>query len=247
MSSSPIGPERIGETTAKRLLERAAELDENKLTLGQLRDAAIEAGIAPSAFDEAVREWRRTRNLSPTRDSALPLSSRLLRNAAALTAGWVAISVFAGMDGLLTLPWLVHKLTDPVGLALGSVLALKLRARTAVTVLGGLTASQLVEFLLDLGSGTPAVHGFSAHISLMAAGIAAVAVGQRFWSSGQGPGLTGIDSSKGISPPRNDNASVEYRRAGLAIDMRDGTIGYPGVGSARCSPDIRARIVAAQA
>lgn len=210
MSSSPIGPERIGETTAKRLLERAAELDENKLTLGQLRDAAIEAGIAPSAFDEAVREWRRTRNLAPTRDSARPLSNRLLRNAAALTAGWVAISVFAAVDGLLALSWLVHKLTDPVGLALGSVVALKLRARTAVTVLGGLTVSQLVEFLLDLGSGTPAVHGFGAHISLMAAGIAAVAVGQRFWSSGQGPGLTGLDSSNDGSPPSNDTGPVEF-------------------------------------
>src|SRR6185295_11527655 len=48
----------ISDDVAERILARAAELDERRdrpaLTVAQLREAAIEAGISKEAFDSAV-------------------------------------------------------------------------------------------------------------------------------------------------------------------------------------------------
>ena len=58
MNPSSSEPERIAEATARRLLERATELDIDGPTLVQLREAAEDAGISRDAFDAAVAEWR---------------------------------------------------------------------------------------------------------------------------------------------------------------------------------------------
>ena len=188
MSSSPTDPQRVAEATARQLLARAAQLDSDGLTLEQLRESAIEAGISPAAFDQAVREWRNP--VPAKRRVARPpsLSQRLLRNAGAFAGGWAALAALSAIDRLLAVPWLVHKLTDPVGLAVGAAIALKLRARTATAVLGGLTVSQFAEYLLDFISGAPAIHGLAPHIALMFAGIAGIAAGQHFWFRGSGFG-----------------------------------------------------------
>lgn len=84
-----------------------------------------------------------------------------------LVAGWFTTVGLAAAQQLAGAPWLVHKLTDPVGMAIGAFIAFRLRARTATVVLGGLAVSQGAEFLMDLVSGAPAIHGFGAHMALM--------------------------------------------------------------------------------
>ena len=214
MSSSPIDPRRVADTTARQLLERAAQLDQDSLTLQQLREAAIEAGISAAAFDQAVREWRRSAPLSSSVTRPLSVRTRLLRNAGALASGWVALAGLSAINRLFAVPWLVHKLTDPVGLAVGAAIALKLRARTATAVLGGLAVSQTAEYLLDFVSGAPALHGFAPHMALMIAGIAGVAMGQYFWHKGSGgrPGLS-QQSAGSTSSASHDTGGTELRAA----------------------------------
>jgi hypothetical protein len=58
-SSDSPNNARISEESAHRLLARAAELDAHaggELSIDQLREIALEAGIAASAFDAALRE-----------------------------------------------------------------------------------------------------------------------------------------------------------------------------------------------
>lgn len=52
-------PVRLGEAHAARILERAASLDakhSSEIEVGQLREAAADAGISRDAFDQAMRE-----------------------------------------------------------------------------------------------------------------------------------------------------------------------------------------------
>ena len=172
-------PERFSDETARLLLARAASLDDTRLTLAQLREAAAEAGISSVAFDAAVAEWRRSTSAAVSRPSA-DLFTAALRNAASLVVGWGAVAGFATVVHLLAAPWIVQKLTDPLGVAIGAIVAARLRARPAAIVLAGLTVSQSAEFLMDLFAGAPSIHGFSAHIGLMIAGVVGVALGSRF-------------------------------------------------------------------
>ena len=51
---------KVAADEARRLLARAAEIESsqsNELSLSQLREAALEAGIAPNAFEQAVVEF----------------------------------------------------------------------------------------------------------------------------------------------------------------------------------------------
>jgi hypothetical protein len=104
----------------------------------------------------------------------------------ALASGWIAVAALAIAQRLVAAPWLIHKLTDPVGLAIGAMVAARLRAGTAKIILGGLAVSQGTEFLMDLASGTPAIHGSGAHIALMIAGVAGVAIGGSLWGRATG-------------------------------------------------------------
>ncbi|HKV74862.1 MAG TPA: hypothetical protein VJN95_10120 [Gemmatimonadales bacterium] len=61
-AETPESPERktLSEAEARRLLARAAELDARHASdhpLARLREVAIEAGIAESAFDRALQEF----------------------------------------------------------------------------------------------------------------------------------------------------------------------------------------------
>lgn len=59
---------RINDDTARKILARAAEIDRHQSQLSSIdavRAAAEEAGIAPSAFDAAVREFNETATPTP--------------------------------------------------------------------------------------------------------------------------------------------------------------------------------------
>jgi len=187
MSHAPLDPERIAEDTARRLLERATMLETDGPTLAQLRQSAEEAGISPAAFDAAVAEWRTGRAFTTSTPTRERWVHAVLRNTAGIALGWTAVAILAIPQRFVAVPWLVHKLTDPVGLAIGAVVAARLRARTATVVLGGLAVSQAAEFLMDLVSGAPAIHGSGAHMALMIAGVAGVAVGRSLWGRSNDP------------------------------------------------------------
>ncbi len=187
MNQPPLDPERVAEDTARRLLERATALESEGPTLAQLRVAAAEAGISTAAFDAAVAEWRA--DLAHPAPPATPRRwpETVLRNVAAVVVGWSTVTALAVAQQLVGAPWLVHKLTDPAGMAIGALVAARLRARTATVLLGGLAVSQGAEFVMDLFSGAPSIHGFGAHMALMIAGVAGVAVGRIFWGRRNGP------------------------------------------------------------
>jgi hypothetical protein len=55
--------ERLPEEAARRLLERASELEavrSAELSVAELREAARDAGITPGAFEQALAEFRGT-------------------------------------------------------------------------------------------------------------------------------------------------------------------------------------------
>jgi len=119
--SQPIDPERLADATARRLLERAAALESDGPTLAELRHAATEAGISPAAFDAAVAEWRASQAPSATRRIAgASWRGRLFRNVGSFAASWIAMTSLTAAQRFLGAPWLVHKLTDPIALAIGA-------------------------------------------------------------------------------------------------------------------------------
>ena len=59
--NQPRDADRLPEEAARRLLQRASELEAARsaeLSVAELRDAAREAGITPGAFDQALAEVR---------------------------------------------------------------------------------------------------------------------------------------------------------------------------------------------
>jgi len=159
MTQPPIDPARVPDATARQLLARAAELDADGPTLAQLRQAASEAGISGGAFDAAVVEWRTKHTLAAPQTTRRAWLDAIGRNAVACAGSWISLSAFAAVQRLIQAPWLLHKLSDPVGLAIGAAIAVRLRARTAAVILGGLAVSQGAEFLMDVSGGAPAVQG----------------------------------------------------------------------------------------
>ena len=195
--SQPSDPERLADATARRLLERATALEGDGPTLAELRHAATEAGISPAAFDAAVAEWRASRAPSAMRHIAgTSWRDRVFRNAGSFAASWIALTSLTAAQRLLDAPWLVHKLTDPVALAIGALVAIRLRARTATVVLGAFSIALGAEFLMDVASGAPAIHGFGAHMALLLAGVGGVALGRRIYGR-----TDSRDDSTRPSPP----------------------------------------------
>jgi hypothetical protein len=222
MNKPPVEPERIADDVARQLLERATALDVDGPTLAQLRQAAAEAGISNAAFDAAVAEWRESSARKVVPAARRSWTEQVLRNGAGIAAGWSAVAVLAIAQRLITVPWLVHKVTDPVGLAIGAAVAARLRARTATVLLGGLAVSTGAEFLMDLFSGAPAIHGFGAHMALMIAGVAGVAVGRAAWGRGGGRGVGRHDTleARRQSPPGDSSESRSVGPTNAEADRR---------------------------
>lgn len=210
MSQPPLEPERIADDTARQLLARAAALDTDGPTLPQLRQAAAESGISHAAFDAAVAEWRADSMRIAEQPSRRRWMRQAWRNAAAFAAGWSVTAGLSVAQQLVDAPWLVHKLTNPVGMAIGALIAARLRARTATVLLGGLAVSTGAEFLMDLFSGAPAVQGFGAHMALMIAGVAGVAVGRAFWGRRTYPDAPDVSAAASAAKsPSSDTSQSE--------------------------------------
>ena len=89
--------ERLPEAEARRLLQRASELEAARgaeLSIAELRDAAREAGITSGAFDQALAELRE-RDLQ-TSSGAVPVPARTRR----MTRLWLAAIVVATLLSL---------------------------------------------------------------------------------------------------------------------------------------------------
>ena len=96
----PRDAERLPEEAARRLLQRASELEAARsaqVSVAELREAAREAGITPGAFEQALAEFRGTDPL------VAPVSARRRR----LARLWPAAVVLAGLLSLLVLRMLV--------------------------------------------------------------------------------------------------------------------------------------------
>lgn len=102
-----------------------------------------------------------------------------MRNIVALAAFWGVLMLFVSFDRAADVHWLVRKATDPLALAIGATIALRLRARPIALLLAGLAISQGAEFVMDATLGMPSVQGFGSHIALMIAGVAGVLLGGR--------------------------------------------------------------------
>jgi hypothetical protein len=94
--------DRLTVEASRRLLERASELETARSTgpsVAELREAAMEAGIAPLAFEQALAEFRGT-------DPSFPVASAPARRRR-LASFWPAALGFVGLLSLLMLRLLV--------------------------------------------------------------------------------------------------------------------------------------------
>ena len=90
----------FGEAEAKRIIDRAAELDAQRgqpLNVAALRDIATEAGISPAAVDQALQEHGR---------QAPALKTRFLQRRGLLVAGAIValLLLYAVARMVLVLP-----------------------------------------------------------------------------------------------------------------------------------------------
>jgi hypothetical protein len=84
--------ERLPEEATRRLFTRASELDAAggaEVSVAELRDAARVAGIAPSAFEQALAELRGRDSLAPEAAGPVPTLARFWP--AALAAALVLV------------------------------------------------------------------------------------------------------------------------------------------------------------
>jgi hypothetical protein len=94
--NQPRDSERLPEAAARRLLERASELEARRgaeMSVAELREAAREAGITPDAFEQALAEYHGTDLASPVPAPGSP-PRRLARF-------WPAALVLAALVSLL--------------------------------------------------------------------------------------------------------------------------------------------------
>lgn len=99
---TPLDQLRLSEEAARRLLDRASELDAARgrtLTVAHLREAAHEAGISVHAFDAALLEMEQA---SPVPATPTPVPAMRPRRRAARRFGLVVgVAAAAAMLGVL--------------------------------------------------------------------------------------------------------------------------------------------------
>src|SRR5579859_2417155 len=94
----------LSEEDAQRLLARAVELDAHgqPLTVDQLRAVALEAGIAPEAFDRAAAEAQGI-SAPPERYPSLWVMAKATVKAGFVT--WVSLVALISICGLVGAGW----------------------------------------------------------------------------------------------------------------------------------------------
>ena len=212
-SASHLGPEALSEDAAHRLLARAVELDARRasdVSIAQLRDIALEAGIAPAAFEDALAEirglsatgvgpaapgplrkiWRRWQGLEPTASSPAQTTSlwtALTTNAVAFATFYVVLGAVSRLSRPLDLGWAAHSaMTIAVNL-LGIGVALRLRARVTAILLGVTAAHQLSGYVMHLIFGIETVQGGPTQFALMLAALLGIAFGAGMTRWGRPP------------------------------------------------------------
>ena len=123
------------------------------------------------------------------------------------------LTVLVSVDRAAGVHWLVRKATDPVALAIGAVIASRLRARPVAWLLAGLAVAQGAEFVMDAALGVPAVQGLGSHFALMIAGIAGVLLGGRLHRPPPAERTADAPLPEPIVPAARDSGPAEHRRA----------------------------------
>lgn len=205
MPDTPHDAAAISDAAAQRLIARAIELDARRtadVSVPQLREAVLEAGVSPAAFDAALAELRltlqvaapaapesprgriagpwarlrdRVRGAEPAAPATVP--ARIAVHGIALVAFWGALVLLMKLGGAADVAWPAQKLGAVLGTALGAWIAHRLGARIVKWPLLALTAAQGAELAMDLVWGAPAVLGASGHWAMILASVAGVGIG----------------------------------------------------------------------
>lgn len=88
--------QRFSEAEAKKLLDRATELDAERghsLDPASVRQIALEAGISPAAIDAAVAEHLEGRNHPAKPRKVLSRVALIGRIAAYVTLAWIVLAI----------------------------------------------------------------------------------------------------------------------------------------------------------
>jgi hypothetical protein len=198
---------RLPEDAAHRLLARAVELDARlagEVSIAQLRDVAREAGIAPAAFDDALRElrgqlsdleprgvaasagsepgvlrrlWDRLRG-DPAPQSPTPnLGESVATNVIAFAAFWIVLAVVSRIERSLGVGWAIGHAVEITTNLFGVWLALRLRGRVTAVLLAVTAAMQVAEYPMHLIFGIDTVQGGPTKLALMLAGVLGIGFG----------------------------------------------------------------------
>jgi hypothetical protein len=170
----------LPEDAAHRVLARAVELDHaraRRVPLAHLRDAAREAGVSDAAFAQALAESQRPIAGPAPESGSAPWRAVVGAHALALVACVGVLVLAVGLHSMSGAGWVARKAVDPAALALGALIAARLRARLLVLPLAGLALALGAEAAMDAAFGTPAVRGAGAHLALILAGVLGVLLG----------------------------------------------------------------------
>ena len=167
---------RVSEEEAHRLLVRAVALDGDRrtsTTLAALRIAAEEAGIAPEAFDEAVRENAMIAH-APATNVAAPRRTTWETVVATFKVAlgfWVALMVLAQVSRVLEFGWALVAVRFIVCVAIGVVLASRSRVRWMQVGFIGLGVASVAKLAAHLIFGITTVQGGPTQLAVLGAGL----------------------------------------------------------------------------
>jgi hypothetical protein len=98
-------------------------------------------------------------------------------HALALVACVGVLVLAVGLHSVSGAGWVARKAVDPTALALGALIAARLRARLLVLPIAGFALALGAEAAMDAAFGTPVVRGAGAHLALILAGVLGVLLG----------------------------------------------------------------------
>ncbi len=183
------------EVTARKILERAAEIDTQdsaSVPVETLREVAREAGIDEGAFATALREAQSEAASADTQISTSADPKRqtqgrarvdwLIRNVGTAAGFFAVLAVLdraaPGVDG----GWLMGKVVQILASVIGVGLGLRLRSRVVVFALLAVLIAQLAELSVQSLFGIGAVQGGPTKWAVLIAATAGLGVGV-LWSS----------------------------------------------------------------
>jgi len=181
----------VTEDAAHRVLARAVELDARlatQVSIAQLREIAQEAGIAPTAFEEALNEYRVEQDRSEAGSKPGFFRSFWGRNKRSmwrgLTSHLAAFAIFialistAGrMNRMFDWNWQTYHAVQALVTAFAAAYSVKRGARVAALFFGTMTAAQLARYAMHLLFGIRTVQGGPTQWGLILASLLGVGFG----------------------------------------------------------------------